>query len=123
MVESVTAKVTPVTAASNVVPGASLPGTAVPAMLECRLPWGGVNGGCATERWCELPVVISIARHERVVGQFPGFKNRQVGQTSSLGGTMLAELLSAGYRCANRQTKSGERWRPYWEPRGSYFSP
>src|SRR5262249_1475507 len=55
--ESVTAKVTPVTAASNVVPGASLPGTAVPATLGCGLPWGGVNGGRATERWCGLPVV------------------------------------------------------------------
>ena len=86
---------TPVTAASNVVPGASLPGTATPAILGCALPWGGGNGGCATERWHELPVVINVARHERGVGAVSRVQERQVGQTSLLDVTTLAELSSA----------------------------
>src|SRR5215468_7278429 len=56
-----------VMAASNIVPGASLPSTAAPAILGCVLPSDGANGGCANKRWCELPVVINIARYGRAV--------------------------------------------------------
>ena len=104
---------TPVTAASNVVPGASLPGTlvraasniapgaslpdtAAPAILGCKPPRGGVNGGCATERWSELPVVINIARYERVVRAVSRVQERRVGQTSLRNGAMLAELSARG---------------------------